>query len=245
MAPLRGEGHVQTVVPPYPISRVEDTADVRFNNNYAGEFTKKNNSNTVQWEQNKLYILGDCDGCTPLLLDLDRDGFEFGDSGVGVEFDILANGQPKLLQWVAVGTDDGLLARDIDSSGSIENGSELFGVGTAILATGEKATNGYQALAQFDTQEHGGNGDDRITPLDFVWPELKLWVDANADGASQDGEIETLDHHRILGISLNARRANRHDDAGNYIPYWSWVAIDAEKGPKRLRMVDVYFKVIE
>ena len=101
--------------------------------------------------------------CSPLLLDLGRNGFHMGPAGLGVEFDILASGEPLTIQWVAPDGDDAFLARDNNGNGLIDDGSELFGLGTTIELTGEKAVNGFAALEQFDTAKLGGNEDG--TPI--------------------------------------------------------------------------------
>ena len=64
---------------------------------------------------------------SPLVLDLNRDGFKLSPKGVGVYFDLTGDGDIKHVQWVAKGTDDGFLALDLNYNGIIDSGAELFG----------------------------------------------------------------------------------------------------------------------
>jgi hypothetical protein len=54
-------------------------------------------------------------------------------------------------------------------------------------------------LAAFDS-----NGDGLVSRLDQRFGELKIWVDANHDGVSQDGELTTLSDQGIASISLRS-----------------------------------------
>ena len=56
------------------------------------------------------------------------------------------------LGWVAA--DDGLLVRDINGDGIINNGGELFGDQT-LLKNGQKSAGGFQALADLDSTAMG------------------------------------------------------------------------------------------
>ncbi|MDK4629551.1 iron-regulated protein FrpC, partial [Kingella kingae] len=95
--------------------------------------------------------------------------------------------------WISAG--DGLLVRDLNGNGLIDNGSELFGNNTR-LANGQNAAHGYAALAELDS-----NHDNLINQADELFSSLKVWQDINQDGISQSNELFTL---QALGIqSLN------------------------------------------
>ena len=81
---------------------------------------------------------------SPLIVDLDGDGVETTSGANGVYFDHDGNGFAEKTAWV--GKDDGLLVRDINGNGQIDNGTELFG-NNSVLSNGQKATNGFEALA--------------------------------------------------------------------------------------------------
>lgn len=130
----------------------------------------------------------------PIVLDLDGDGVELVSAADGVEFDVNADGQAEQTGWV--GSDDGLLVVDIDGSGGIENGSEIF----SENFNGGSYADSLEALASLDD-----NGDGVIDAADAAFDDIKVWQDANSDGIVQDGELRSLDEHGIASINLDAR----------------------------------------
>ena len=150
-------------------------------------------------------ILNVTAGQTPLVLDLNGDGVRTTALSEGVLFDNHHTGTPQRMGW----TDgkDGLLVRDINHDGRINNGSELFGSGTDT-ATG-KAADGYAALAQ-----HDANADGVIDAQDAIFKELQVWVDANRDGATDACELQSLAELGIASLDLQAQ-AGTHLDNGN------------------------------
>lgn len=121
---------------------------------------------------------------SPLILDLNGDGLQTVDAAHGAAFDLAANGHTVKTGWVAKG--DGLLALDLNHNGVIDSGAELFGNATT-LANGNKAVDGWQALATLDT-----NGDGVIDAKDAQFADLRVWVDANGNGHTDAGELMTL-----------------------------------------------------
>ena len=103
-----------------------------------------------------------------------------------------------------------LLVMDRNHDGSINGGAELFGEGTT-LANGQKATNGYAALAELDT-----NADGAINASDGNFADLMVWVDDNADGASTGAELHSLSSLGIAQLGLNAQSSTEADN-GNLI----------------------------
>lgn len=89
---------------------------------------------------------------SPLVVDLDGDGAETTTMEDGIHFDHDNNGFAEKTSWV--GKDDGLLVRDINNNGKIDNGTELFGNNT-VLSNGQKATNGFEALKDLDSNNDG------------------------------------------------------------------------------------------
>ncbi len=166
---------------------------------------------------------------TPLILDLNGDGVRTSSMVNGVYFDIAATGQSVLTGW----TDgkDGLLALDLDGDGKINDGSELFGAGTN-LATG-KATNGYEALGQYDL-----NKDKVIDATDAVFTNLVVWADANGDGITQAGELHSLADLGVASISLAALSGTQEDNGNIFGMTSSWTGVDGQVHD----MADVWFK---
>lgn len=73
-----------------------------------------------------------------------------------------------------------------------------------MLADGIKAKNGFEALAQYDT-----NGDGVIDENDEIFDQLRLWVDENGDGVSDQGELKSLKDMHIKAINLDYDYVNQ------------------------------------
>jgi len=186
---------------------------------------------------NASYALINCD---PIVIDLGRDGFDLGAPGTGVYFDVDADGERDHVQWVRRGGDEGFLALDRSGNGLVDDGAELFGVGTPLVLDGRSAPNGFVGLAQYDARQLGGNDDGLITAADAIWPQLRIWVDINANGISTPDEMRTLRNYGITALETIPKLRKHVDDAGNIIPYWAWAT---QRGsPGRVVMVDVFFR---
>ena len=110
----------------------------------------------------------------PLTLDLDGDGIETtGINGYDgtILFDHDGDGVKTGTGWVK--GDDAFLALDRNGNGVIDNGGELFGVDTT-LSNGQKAANGFAALADLDS-----NGDGQFDSSDAHYANVRLWRDLN------------------------------------------------------------------
>jgi hypothetical protein len=177
--------------------------------------------------------------CSPIVIDIGRDGIELGAAGVAVNFDVDNNGIPNHVQWVKPGGDEAFLAVDRNDNGVVDNGGELFGVGTPLVFEGTNAPNGFVGLAQYDSIELGGNDDGYITRDDTIWPSLRLWRDVNADGMSTPDEMFTLERFGITSLETIPKFGKRFDAAGNILPYYAWAATTSR--PRKTLMVDVFF----
>ena len=144
---------------------------------------------------------------SPLVIDLDGDGVETNEENSTVHFDHDNNGFAESTGWV--GKDDGLLVRDINNNGQIDNGTELFG-NNSVLSSGEKAANGFEALADLDS-----NGDNIFNSQDEAWNEVKVWKDTNQNGEVDSGELLTLEQAGVSGINLNYENETTTDENGN------------------------------
>ncbi|MCM1237599.1 MAG: hypothetical protein NC489_46645, partial [Ruminococcus flavefaciens] len=143
----------------------------------------------------------------PLVFDLDGDGVETVSVKNGVNFDFDNNGFAEKIGWA--GADDGLLVRDLDRNGQIDNGGELFGDQTET-GNGILAVNGFEALKAFD-----GNGDGMIDAADWIYPELKIWQDRNQNGTAEEDELVSLQEAGITAIGLDYSTMSRTDAQGN------------------------------
>eukprot|EP01031_Cornospumella_fuschlensis_P005186 gene5185-6466_t len=79
------------------------------------------------------------------------------------------------------------------------------------LANGQRAADGYAALAALDS-----NQDGVIDQHDSAYSELRVWVDSNSDGHSVAGELFTLPQLQIRSLSLAAQLSAALDH-GNQI----------------------------
>jgi trimeric autotransporter adhesin len=140
----------------------------------------------------------------PLILDLDGNGIKTTNVQAGAFFDHDANGFYEQTGSFAPG--DGFLAMDRNGNGIIDDGRELFGTDT-ILRSGKKATNGFQALADLDS-----NKDGKIDASDEAFSKLRvLTINANGDAY----ELRTLEELGIKAVNLNSTIMNQTDIEGN------------------------------
>lgn len=82
------------------------------------------------------------------------------------------------------------------------------------MFNGEIATNGYEALSEFDQ-----NGDGVIDRNDSVYRDLRLWIDLNGDGISHPEELIKLRDAGLVSMSLDAKESRRVDEFGNRFRY--------------------------
>lgn len=136
---------------------------------------------------------------SPLVIDLNGDGVGSYKLKNGVYFDLDNNGFKEKTAWAHY--QDGLLALDLNGNGTIDNGAELFGNHTK-LKNGTLATNGFEALAQYDD-----NGDGVINSKDKVWKNLLVWQDKVNDGVSQSDELTKIAKTGITEIQLEYKNS--------------------------------------
>jgi hypothetical protein len=103
----------------------------------------------------------------------------------------------------------------LNGNGKIDSGRELFGTDT-ILPSGEKASNGFEALAVYDSPRYGGDGDGQITPRDRIWYSLELWIDRKHNGVSTPRELIPLWSSGIQSIDLRFVETQNVDANGNW-----------------------------
>ena len=144
---------------------------------------------------------------SPLVVDLDGDGVETVGVSEGVYFDHDGNGFAEKSGWV--GKDDGILVRDINNNGTIDNGTELFG-NNSVLSSGENALNGFEALKELDS-----NRDGVFNSSDEAWNTVKVWKDSNQNGIVDNSELLSLEQANIAGINLNYNEQELVDGNGN------------------------------
>jgi len=144
---------------------------------------------------------------SPLILDLDGDGVETLSIDENTKFDLDGKGVKDKVGWV--GSDDGLLVRDINNDGVINDGSELFGEHT-VKQDGSLAVDGFDALRDLDS-----NNDGVFDRADNAFEEIKIWQDVNSDGVSQASELYSLLDAGVESISLQSQSVSEHNE-GNW-----------------------------
>jgi hypothetical protein len=174
---------------------------------------------------------------SPVVIDMDGNGFSMTDTGHGVNFDLDADGPAERLSWTAAGSDDAFLSLDLNQNGVIDSGAELFGNYTPQPPS--SSPNGFIALAEFDKEENGGNANGMIDAGDAVYARLLLWQDTNHNGKSDPGEIRSLAGSGVIEISLDYKRSNRRDEYDNLFYYRSKIQVAKRSSIERWAY-DVY-----
>ena len=153
----------------------------------------------------------------PIVLDLDGDGIAFSSHSDGVTFDINADGALDQIAW----TGDGILAYDVDGTGKIENGAEIF---TPVFGGGS-FDDGLNALSSLDS-----NQDGKIDSQDAAYDKLVVWQDTNHDGVSDAGELSTLGELGIANIDLGAAGSNAYIDGQAVLAEGTFTRADGSAG---------------
>ncbi len=154
----------------------------------------------------------------PIILDLDKNGFAFSSIDNGVTFDIDADGKGDQIAWTS---DDGILAYDVDGNGLIDNGSEIF----TPDFNGGKFASGVAALASLDS-----NQDGKIDANDDAFSKLQVWVDADNDGISDDGELSSLSDNGVASISLATDQTGGEEDGQTVFAEGEFTFADGSTG---------------
>lgn len=154
-------------------------------------------------------IACDCEpDASPIILDVNGNGFFLTNAANGVQFDIAGNGRSVQMGWTAFGTNNAFLALP-GPDGLVHGGKQLFGNFTPQPAS--QNPNGFAALAVYVDPKNGGNGNGMIDSGDGVFASLRLWIDANHDGISQPEGLHTLASLGVNSISLMYKADRRTD----------------------------------
>jgi hypothetical protein len=145
-------------------------------------------------------------------------------------FDLNGTGTVNRVGWAS--SQDGLLVMDRNADGHINDGRELFGVAT-LKADGQRAGNGFAALAQEDT-----NQDGKVSAADAHFDQIKVWVDANHNAVADAGELKALKDLGIVSMDVHATKGSAVDN-GNLLGLVS--SYETNDG-KSHDMADVWFR---
>jgi hypothetical protein len=167
--------------------------------------------------------------CSPIIVDTEGEGFRLTSAQTGVAFDISGTGHPVQLAWTDGHFHNAFLALP-GPDGLVHNGKELFGNFTPQPQSAHP--NGFNALAQFDKPENGGNGDGIIDVLDAVFSKLRLWIDENHDGICQPEELHRLPELGVYSLSFSYVESRRTDQFGNQFRYKARVNPGERRDPR-------------
>jgi Ca2+-binding RTX toxin-like protein len=169
-------------------------------------------------------------GTDPLVLDLDGNGIPLtGRESSGVVFDINSNQFATPVGWVDA--NDGILARDLNGNGKIDNDSELFG-GPSAAGFAQLATLDGNHDGKVDASDNGladFNGDGVVDASD-TFDSLKVWVDANQDGVTDAGELHALSDYDIVSIAVGSTPSTITDSGNDIIATGTFQRADGTTG---------------
>ena len=81
-----------------------------------------------------------CPRNSPLIVDMNHDGYRLTSVRDGVWFDLDADGTPEPVAWTAPDSDEAFLALDRNGNGFIDSGAELFGNHTPTTNTSTRTS---------------------------------------------------------------------------------------------------------
>ena len=171
---------------------------------------------------------------SPIIMDLDGNGVRTTSLENGINFDFEGNG--SLLRTAWADPNCGLLVRDLNGNGQIDNASELFGNFT-ILKNGQLAYNGFEALAELDL-----NGDGEVDRAEAEAAGILIWKDANTNGIADSGEMLTFEEAGVLSIQTRYVHSREIDENGNM---HRWIGTFTRSDGTKASAIDVLFNTSE
>jgi hypothetical protein len=191
------------------------------------QFCEADSRGVPMWGECVEFMEGE--GSTPLVVQLQGEVLGF-DAAAGASFDLgaecLASDWPQTnTPWLAI---------DLDRSGSIDGGHELFG-SASVLPDGTRARNGFVALAALDTDRDG-----LVTPRDPAFADIVLWTDHDGDRRSTHWEHTSLAAAGIASLPVAYETRTECDARGNCGRERAPIVAATADGPRAGEIVDVH-----
>ena len=172
--------------------------------------------------------------CTPIVIDL-SDGIDLEVAGWVSISDMNADGFAIICSGCGVAI-RGLPRLRRSGNGVVDDGAELFGVGTMELEGRSARRCGFDGPGAATTRGGLGGDDDGLDHRrpDAIWRRLQpLGGSRTRDGVAARAE-QCARWRRISGITRALKRIQKVrkcvDAAGNVIPYWAWAQQRARPG---------------
>ena len=135
----------------------------------------------------------------PLIIDLDGNRNVITNRTISnAYFDLDNDGFAEKVAWSTAG--DGFLVRDLNGNGLIDDGSEMFGTGHTDLDAG--SLDRFGDVGFFELASLDSNLDGFISAADVQFDTLRVWIDANLDAVTDEGELLTLAELGIVSIGV-------------------------------------------
>lgn len=152
-----------------------------------------------------------------LIIDVDQDNEIQMDRSIS--FDMDGDGVTEEVGWMGAG--DGLLVMDLNRDGKITDVGEVVGQNFAWTPEGNGGSSeakyfsgAYEALFLMDAnalrdRNEDGYNDGVVDEKDAFFHDLRIWIDENGNGLTDDGELKTLLDLGITSISYDSLREDQ------------------------------------
>jgi hypothetical protein len=188
---------------------------------------------------------GNCpaqNGGSPIIMNLDGGMPRVAGPDDPVRFDLFDEGHAMWTAWTdAQQSETVFICIDLNHNRTIDNGGELFGTSTRLLSNGQFAHNGFEALAEYDKPQFGGNGDGVLTEADELYSSMLVWRDLNHDGRATADELRSLSQAGIVSINVTYKMDRKQDKFGNNFFYRGQAKVDRGGDQRVITTYDIQF----
>jgi hypothetical protein len=157
-----------------------------------------------------------------IVVDFNRNGAELIDAAKSNALvDATNSGNAAQIGWVK--SSDGILALDRNGDGMVDPATEMSFVGDV-----PNTRTGLQGLAAYDD-----NGDGILSAADSSFAKFLIWRDANGNGVSDVGEVQTLAQAGVKDLRLNVSQVRPDRGVGSSNDVLGVSQIDFTDGSSR------------